>query len=296
MLIVASFLFLFLTGCSTLNEEEALEFAETFKRLQYDVDDYTKIEYDTEKKLTEKLKPFLTEDRYEKLFANREVYGLMYAKLYKSNIKLEKIIFEKYEENKQEGTIDFKYTMDIKFSGSINKILTKNGEMTVVKTDNGWKIRRDWNQMINKVDLVSSDEQTAMKTAKEFKEIQYNILDYTKINDLMEYQNNILKKLKPYLTEDEYKDFSANRLAGVAAYIAKKYNTNIYLEDITFEKNQEDNEKGTIGFRYTLTFKLSGAVNKTITDKGKMVLIKTAEGWKLSYDWNENNLLRGINK
>lgn len=143
---------------------------------------------------------------------------------------------------------------------------------------------------------ASSDEQTAMKTAKEFKEIQYNIIDYTEINNLGEYQRNLLKKLEPYLTEEEYKDFAANRSAGVAASIAKNYKTNIHLEDITFVKNQEDKEKGMIGYRYTITLKLSGEVNQTITEKGTMVLIKTANGWKISYDWNEQILPKDVSK
>lgn len=147
------FLFLFLIGCSALNEEEAVKFAETFKRMQYEAENYYDITYDEERELVEKLKPFLTEDRYKKLFADREVYGLMYAMYYKSNIALEKITFEKYGENKEQGTIDFNYTMEIKFSGSINKIFTKKGQMTVVKTENGWKIERDWNQVITKRDL-----------------------------------------------------------------------------------------------------------------------------------------------
>lgn len=142
----------------------------------------------------------------------------------------------------------------------------------------------------------SSDEQSAMQLAKEFKMIQYEITDYTHISDLTEYQKNILEKLKPYLTEEEYQDFSANRLAGIVPSIAQKYKTNIHVEDITFTKNQENKEKGTIGFSYTITLKSSGEINKTIVEKGKMILTKTAEGWLISNDSSEHSLLRGINK
>lgn len=143
---------------------------------------------------------------------------------------------------------------------------------------------------------ASFDEQAAIETATKFKEIQYNIIDYTDIDNQGEYERDLLKKLEPYLTKEEYNNFAANRSAGVAAFIAKNYKTNIYLEDITFEKNQEDKEKGMVGYRYTMTLKLSGEVNKTITEQGIMVLIQTEEGWKISYDMEEHTLLKNIEK
>ncbi|WP_236407822.1 hypothetical protein [Microaerobacter geothermalis] len=87
-----------------------------------------------------------------------------------------------------------------------------------------------------------------------------------------------MNKLEPFLSDEEYEDFTANRLAEISAYAATQYRSNINVEKITFVKRQENKEKETIGYDYTMTFKLTGKVNKTVTKKGKMVLIKTENG------------------
>lgn len=142
------------TACNNSIDQEAIKFATEFKTIQYEVLDFRNPPNVEE--ITEKLKPYLSDEEFKKQHANR-VFDLpiKLAKELQYNILVQDITFEKYEEN-NDDSLKFNYQMDLILKdedGNINYNITKNGQMTVTKTKKEWKISRDWDEKLNPNDF-----------------------------------------------------------------------------------------------------------------------------------------------
>ncbi len=134
-----------LTACSKqddFTEKDAIKLGTAYKETQYNVkqENWT----DEQDAVNERLKPFLTSDRYDKLLKNREGYHPIYmANLLKSTISLRSVSF-KPDENAEENTFEFFYTLDFLITNENGKAeVQKTGQMGFKKENGAWKIYRD---------------------------------------------------------------------------------------------------------------------------------------------------------
>lgn len=153
MLLVAS-------GCSKDSDEAAaIRAGEDLKKKQYEIQipaiekENTTVEQEVEAilKEQEEYKPFLTEKGYESFVVNRQSsIATIYAVKNKVNMKINKMDFENMNQaNMEKETYAFKYSIDIELSPSEltsskgTSVVTKTGNMTVVKENDTWKVLKD---------------------------------------------------------------------------------------------------------------------------------------------------------
>jgi hypothetical protein len=152
-LIVICSLVAMASGCSTESDEAAaIKVGENLKMMQYQitVDD---IETDIEERLKkqDEYKPFLTEKGYTAFAMNRQsAIATGYALKNKLNMKVTKLELENmHQDNMEEDTFSFRYSIDIELSPSEmtdsrgKGEVTKTGHMTVVKENGEWKVLKD---------------------------------------------------------------------------------------------------------------------------------------------------------
>ncbi|MNP05377.1 hypothetical protein D3C76_973260 [compost metagenome] len=147
-------------GCSTeYDEVAAIKVGESLKSLQYQIQ-VRNIEMDIEDVLKEQeatlknhdqYKPFLTEQGYNEFIDNKQ-YAIAtgYALKHKLNMEIKNIQFENMNpEHIEKDTFSFRYNIDIELSPSEltssrgKSLITKTGQMTVVKEDEVWKVLKD---------------------------------------------------------------------------------------------------------------------------------------------------------
>jgi hypothetical protein len=152
-LIVICSLVAMASGCSIESDEAAaIKVGENLKMMQYQitVDD---IETDIEERLKkqEEYKPFLTEKGYTAFAMNKQsAIATGYALKNKLNMKVTKLELENmHQDNMEEDTFSFRYSIDIELSPSEmtdsrgKGEVTKTGHMTVVKENGEWKVLKD---------------------------------------------------------------------------------------------------------------------------------------------------------
>lgn len=118
-----------LTACSKedFTEKDAIKLGTAYKETQYNVKQENWS--DEQDAVNERLKPFLTDARYEKLL--------------KSTISLRSVSF-KPDENAEEDTLEFFYTLDFLITNENGKAeVQKTGQMGFKKENGAWKIYRD---------------------------------------------------------------------------------------------------------------------------------------------------------
>lgn len=166
---------LFLIGCSSSStvKNDALNMLTNYKKAQYELSfnqiadgNYDKLSSESEKAkanlkaiqgINEKVKPFLTGKEYE-LFLKNRVAQLTFDVVtnHKYDIKVEKLeISEINLENNSQSVVGH-YSMVLKLianNDKSEKLITKNGELTLIKEDDNWKIDRDWDGDLTEKDL-----------------------------------------------------------------------------------------------------------------------------------------------
>ena len=157
MVLVIVSVLLIVSACGKPSfKKEAATFGENYKKAQYTVnrtDDLSDIKV--------KLKDYLTEHEYQEYTQDSMFPSVLEAaKDQDCQIKLKKITFTPSDES--DDSIEFDYEMIIQFidnKGKIKKEIEKKGAMTVIKTDSGLKISRDWDGR-----LYPSDYQSSIKS------------------------------------------------------------------------------------------------------------------------------------
>ncbi len=133
-----------LTACSKTDftEKDAMQLGTAYKETQYNVKQENWS--DEQDAVNERLKPFLTNARYDKLLKNREGYHPIYmANLFKSTISLRSVTF-KPDENAEEDTLEFFYTLNVLITNENGQAeVEKTGQMGFKKENGAWKIYRD---------------------------------------------------------------------------------------------------------------------------------------------------------
>ncbi len=153
---ITAIMLLTLTACSKpdFTEKDAIKLGTAYKETQYNVkqENWT----DEQDAVNERLKPFLTNARYEKLLLNREGYHSIYmANLLKSTISLRSVTF-KPDENAEEDTLEFFYTLDFLITNENGKAeVEKTGQMGFKKENGAWKIYRDSDEKLLEKDFPS---------------------------------------------------------------------------------------------------------------------------------------------
>lgn len=153
---ISAMLVLTLTACSKqdFTEKDAIKLGTAYKETQYNVkqENWT----DEQDAVNERLKPFLTSARYEKLLLNREGYHPIYmANLSKSTISLRSVSF-KPDENAEKDTLEFFYTLDFLITNENGKAeVEKTGQMGFKKENGTWKIYRDSDEKLLEKDFPS---------------------------------------------------------------------------------------------------------------------------------------------
>lgn len=146
ILIIPFVTIFFISACKQTNfEDEALQIGKEYKEMQYTIKDY-----ENPPDIAEKSKSYLTEDEYERTLANR-VFGLITeaAVAHKMSIELGDITFEKYDTENEKNKIRLNYKMIIvgkENSGKERFRMKTKGQMTVIQTEDGKKISRDWDE------------------------------------------------------------------------------------------------------------------------------------------------------
>ncbi|MGG1444677.1 hypothetical protein ABE354_22000 [Brevibacillus laterosporus] len=167
--------FILLVGCSSTSsvESDALTMLTNYKKAQYELSynqiadgNYDKLTSDGEKAnanlqvikgINEKVKPFLTEKEYEIFLKNRTSQLTLDAVInQKYDIKVEKLeLNETTLENNNQSIVGH-YSMVLKLisiSDKSEKLITKNGQLTLIKENDSWKIDRDWDGDLTEKDV-----------------------------------------------------------------------------------------------------------------------------------------------
>ncbi|WP_010095120.1 hypothetical protein [Ornithinibacillus scapharcae] len=136
--------FLFVAGCDaeTSKENEVKEFVTEYKTKQHTIEDPSNMPTGLE--IIERIKPYLSEEEYEKLLVNR---GLDYIPKVATNIsasvEVQDVELTKTEDN-EDGTTDYDFVLELKFyNEDFSEVVTKEGQLTI-QEENGYKVTRDW--------------------------------------------------------------------------------------------------------------------------------------------------------
>jgi len=154
MVLVIVSVLLIVSACGKPSfKKEAAAFGESYKKAQYTVN-----RTDDLSDMKEKLKVYLTEHEYQEYTQDSMFPSILEAaKDQDCQIKLKKIMFTPSDES--DDRIEFNYEMMIQFinqNGKVKKEIKKKGAMTVIKTDAGLKISRDWDGRLYPSDYQSS--------------------------------------------------------------------------------------------------------------------------------------------
>ncbi len=115
---------------------------------------------------------------------------------------------------------------------------------------------------------------------KAIKKAQYTVNRTDDLTDMKE-------KLKFYLTEHEYQEYTQDSMFPSVLEAAKDQDCQIKLKKITFAPSDESDDR--IEFDYEMMIQFidqKGKVKKEIKKKGAMTVIKTESGLKISRDWD----------
>ncbi len=160
LLILVVVLSIGIIGCSMSEEQKAIAIAKQYKNLEYTVKDIRDISMDLEDlnkyfdSIYKQVKPLVLDESYEDLIRSGYFDKHRYNLIHNVTISVKKIDFEIYDSNETELRYKYNITLEIKqIDEGLTKEITKKGEMTLKKQDNGsWKVTRDW------TDFLSNDE------------------------------------------------------------------------------------------------------------------------------------------
>ncbi|OAB45386.1 hypothetical protein [Paenibacillus glacialis] len=137
---------------------------------------------------------------------------------------------------------------------------------------------------------IGSDEAAAIQVGVNLKKMQYEI-QVADIGTTMEDRMKKQEEYKPFLTEQGYEAFAANRRSVIATGYALKNKLNMKVNRIQFENMNHDNmEKDTFSFRYSIDIELSSSeltssqAPSVVTKTGHMSVVKQDNEWKVLKD------------
>lgn len=129
------------------------------------------------------------------------------------------------------------------------------------------------------------NEDDVLDLVKKYKTEQYTIPDPANTPT----PNEIADKVKGYLSKDALKKQQANRTFGLAPDLAKKTNKSLTFEEITLEK-QKENEDGTINYKYTMKLKLYDKQSSEILKVDGQLSVSNDNGLVITRDWENKRV------
>lgn len=129
----------------------------------------------------------------------------------------------------------------------------------------------------------------AKNVFEHYKRCQINVDNCREISDknFLEYVQSINEKCKPYLTEQGYQRFVANRLGSYSVEAARSKACNIQVVKIQYHNQTQEDDKLT--FDYVVDIKISYPDNersdKVLSKKGKATMVRQGDNWKVQNDW-----------
>lgn len=130
---------------------------------------------------------------------------------------------------------------------------------------------------------VSTEEDDIFNFVKEYKSIQYSINDPNNPPT----GNEIEKKVRKFLSEDCFKEQTANRIFSIAPNFAKEENKMMELEDLILTKDKE-NADGTVDYKYKVKLKVKDDEGfENIEKKGQLTISNDNGNLKITRDWEE---------
>ncbi|MGD6876430.1 hypothetical protein [Bacillus infantis] len=128
------------------------------------------------------------------------------------------------------------------------------------------------------------NDDDVLELLKVYKKEQYTIEEPSDppIND------EIVERVKPYLSERALEKLNANRVFSIAPDIASHTNTPVKVNDVQI-KELEKNEDGTADYTYTVEIQLGEGANTEIIKNNGQLTVSSEDGLKIIRDWEEKD-------
>ena len=131
----------------------------------------------------------------------------------------------------------------------------------------------------------SNSSENALKAAKDFKEMQFNVSLYDYQDGITpELLDEVRNKLSPFQTKDFQIKQTKNRILTLPLEVARVQNSTMSLENLKFKTISEDKDIKAINLSYTAILGFDNKNVQKININGVMNLINEDGAWKVSYD------------
>lgn len=107
--------------------------------------------------------------------------------------------------------------------------------------------------------------------------------------------DEIVQRVKPYLSTDTMEKLSANRVFSIAPEIASSTNKPIKVNNVQI-KESEKNEDGTVDYAYTIEIQLGEGSNAEVIKNNGQLTVSSEDGLKIIRDWEEKDHFKNFIK
>ncbi|TYS50958.1 hypothetical protein [Bacillus infantis] len=101
-------------------------------------------------------------------------------------------------------------------------------------------------------------------------------------------EDEIVQRIKTYLSTEALEELSANRVFSIAPDIASHTNKPVKVNDVQI-KELEKNEDGTADYTYTVEIQLGEGANAEIIKNNGQLTVSSEDGLKIIRDWEEKD-------
>ncbi|MEN8698231.1 hypothetical protein [Bacillus infantis] len=128
------------------------------------------------------------------------------------------------------------------------------------------------------------NDNDVLEMVKVYKKEQYTIEEPSDPPTIDE----IVQRVKPYLSEEALEELSANRVFSIAPDIASNTNKSIKVNDVQIEESKK-NKDGTTDYTYTIEIQLGEGSNAEIIKNSGQLTVSSEDGLKIIRDWEEKD-------
>ncbi|WP_180827415.1 hypothetical protein [Bacillus sp. UMB0728] len=128
------------------------------------------------------------------------------------------------------------------------------------------------------------NDNDVLEMLKVYKKEQYTIEEPSDPPTIDE----IVQRVKPYLSEEALEELSANRVFSIAPEIASNTNKSIKVSGVQINE-LEKNEDGTTDYTYTVEIQLGEGSNAEVIKNNGQLTVSSEDGLKIIRDWEEKD-------
>jgi hypothetical protein len=128
------------------------------------------------------------------------------------------------------------------------------------------------------------NDNDVLEMVKVYKKEQYTIEEPSDPPTIDE----IVQRVKPYLSEEALEELSANRVFSIAPDIASNTNKSIKVSGVQINE-LEKNEDGTTDYTYTVEIQLGEGSNAEVIKNNGQLTVSSEDGLKIIRDWEEKD-------